>query len=104
MVTAAGFRLPMVVPFPNSPSTLLPQQNAVPTFVRPHAVALSEESWVNFTPTGSAVRSTATGKFRVVDVPSPIWPTVLMPQQYTAPVVASAQVEAARGPVATCEK
>ena len=87
-LTATGVDWPVVLPSPNWPWPLLPQQRTAPAVV-------SAQLWK--TPAAMAATPeprplTATGVDWFAVLPSPNWPSLLRPQQRTAPAVVRAQV------------
>src|SRR5688572_17590407 len=86
--TATGVLRSVVLPSPNSPESLRPQQRAPPACVsaqvcrKPAVIAL----------TSLLSPSTAAGLMRLSVLPSPNCPYSLLPQQRTPPTWVSAQV------------
>src|SRR5215208_860223 len=88
--TRVGVRRSVVVPSPSCPLVLSPQQYGTPAAVRPqlYSATVGTETLRKESPP-----STATGAaFTSERAPFPSWPWALYPQQYAAPVVATAQL------------
>src|SRR5207249_1684907 len=76
--TRTGVNRSVVVPSPSWPSTLRPQQKAVPAAVTPQVWTAPAVTAAQPPP---ARASTRTGLDRLVVAPSPSWPKPLRPQQ-----------------------
>lgn len=89
MLTATGLLLSVVVPLPNIPLLLPPQQYAVLVLVSAQVCNFAATIEENMIPEGI---DTACGVDRSVIVPSPRAPSAPLPQQYAAPVLVTAHV------------
>ena len=92
--TATGTLLLLTVLLPSWPLEFMPQQYAAPLLPSAHSLRLaSEVIWVMLIPASTPDVDTATGVPLAVVVPLPSSPSALRPQQYTLPVLLSAQVK-----------
>ena len=80
--TATGVvKVPSVRPAPSIPLVFAPQHHTVPSLARPHAVSIPIASCTSFALPSADVETGVVGVPCVAVVPSPSWPTALLPQQ-----------------------
>jgi hypothetical protein len=92
-VTAtAVFCIAVVDPFPSWPLPPAPQQYAAPALPSAHVEVPPVVIRTRVTPDSTPLAVTATAVLLVVLALFPSWPLVPSPQQYAAPVLASAHV------------
>src|SRR2546429_414908 len=88
-ITSTGVNSWVVVPSPNWPLPLKPQQYAAPAAVTPQVWRKRALTAAKLTPGGAF---TSTGVNSLFMLPSPSCPLALSPQQYAAPAAVSPQV------------